>query len=376
MVRKDGSKYWRFKYRFGGKEKLLALGVYPDVSLAVARNEMREAKEILRGNQDPSLLRKQKKQYQKVAGANTFESVAVEWWQNKKGDWSESHAGRVINSLKTDAFPFIGLRPISEIQPPEVLSLIRKIENRDALDVASRVLQRCASVFRYAVQTGRATVNPASELAGALKARKVEHRAAVTRQELPGLLRAVSNYNGHPITRLALKLLIFTFVRPGELRGARWDEFDIDAKLWRIPAIRMKMKSEHLVPLSRQAIEILEELKPLSGQYELLFPGERSRKKPISENTLTYALYRLGYKSRATAHGFRTTASSILNEEGFNSDAIERQLSHMERNQVRGAYTQHAEYLRDRAIMLQWWADYLNQLEHAKNVVPGNFSAK
>ena len=376
LVRKDGSKYWRLKYRFGDKEKLLALGVYPDVSLAEARNEMRAAKEILRGNQDPSLLRKQKKQQQKVAGANTFEAVAIEWWQNKKGDWSESHADRVITSLKTDAFPFVGLRPISEIQPPEVLSLIRKIESRDALDVASRVLQRCASVFRYAVQTGRATVNPASELAGALKTRKVEHRAAITRQELPELLRAVSNYNGHPITRLALKLLIFTFVRPGELRGARWDEFDIDAKIWRIPAIRMKMKSEHLVPLSRQAIEILEELKPLSGQYELLFPGERSRKKPISENTMTYALYRLGYKSRATAHGFRTTASSILNEEGFNSDAIERQLSHMERNQVRGAYTQHAEYLKDRAIMLQWWADYLNQLEHAKNVVPGNFSAK
>lgn len=375
LVRKDGSKYWRLKYRFAGKEKLLALGVFPDVSLAEVRNEMRAAKEILRGNQDPGLLRKQQKQQQKIAGANTFEAVAMEWWENKKGDWSENHADRVITSLKVDAFPSIGLRPISEIQPPDVLAAIRKVESRDALDVASRVLQRCSSVFRYAVQTGRATVNPASELTGTLKTRKVQHRAAITRTELPDLLRAVSSYNGYPITRLALKLLILTFVRPGELRGTRWDEFDLEAKLWRIPAERMKMKSEHLVPLSRQTIELLEQLKPISGRYELLFPGERSRMKSISENTMTYALYRLGYKSRATAHGFRTTASSILNEEGFNPDAIERQLSHIERNQVRGAYTQHAEYLKDRAKMLQWWADYLDLQEHGTNVVPCNFNS-
>lgn len=368
LVRKDGSKYWRLKYRFAGKEKLLALGVFPEVPLAEARAEMRTAKEILRRGQDPGLLRKQQKQQQKIAGANTFEAVAMEWWENKQGDWSENHAGRVIESLRSDAFPAIGLRPVSEIQPPEVLALIRKIESRDALDVAGRVLQRCSSVFRYAVQTGRAMVNPASELTGALKTRKVQHRAAVSRTELPGLLKAISGYNGYPITRLALQLLMLTFVRPGELRGARWEEFDLDAKIWRIPAERMKMGSEHLIPLSRQALEILEQLKPLSGHLELLFAGERSRMKPISENTMTYALYRLGYKSRATAHGFRTTASSILNEEGFNPDAIERQLSHLERNQVRAAYTKHAEYLKDRAKMMQWWGDYLYRLEVGGNV--------
>ena len=191
LVRKDGSKYWRLKYRFGGKEKLLALGVYPEVSLAEARGERSDAKKLLRDKQDPGLLRKQEKSEQKIAGANTFEAVAMEWWENKKGDWSENHANRVLGSLKRDAFPSIGHQPVSEIQPPEVLALVRKVESRDALDVAGRVLQRCSSVFRYAVQTGRATVNPASELTGALKTRKVEHRAAVTRAGLPHPLRAV-----------------------------------------------------------------------------------------------------------------------------------------------------------------------------------------
>lgn len=273
-------------------------------------------------------------------------------------------------------FPSLGHRAITEIQPPDVLEMVRKVESRDALDVASRVLQRSSAIFRYAVQTGRAQINPASELKGVLKTRKVQHRAAATRAELPALLRAVSGYQGQIITRIALQFLVLTFVRPGELRKAQWNEFDLEAKVWRIPAERMKMGTEHLVPLSRQALALLETLRPVSGHYDLLFPGERSRVKPISENTMTYALYRLGYKSRATAHGFRTTAPSILNEEGFNPDAIERQLSHLERNQVRGAYTQHAEYLKDRITMMQWWADYLEQMESGSNVIPGSFGTK
>lgn len=376
LVNPKGAKYWRLKYRYGGKEKVLALGVYPDVSLKKARADASEAKAQLRNGIDPGNARKLKKRETRLSVENSFEVIAMEWLANMKGEWTSLHAERVLLSLKKDVFPYLGHRPFIEIQPPDILEVVRKVESRDALDVASRVLQRCSAIFRYAVQTGRSQVNPARELTGVLKRRKVQHRAAITRAELPELLRAVSSYDGHIITRLALKFLIHTFVRPGELRGAQWAEFDLEAKIWRIPGERMKMDTEHIVPLSRQAIVLLEELRPISGHYDLLFIGERSRAKPISENTMTYALYRLGYKSRATAHGFRTTASSILNEEGFNPDAIERQLSHLERNQVRGAYTQHAEYLKDRVKMMQWWADYLEHMETGSNVVPGNFGAE
>ena len=330
----------------------------------------------LRDGQDPSQLRKQEKRTSQLNSENSFEAVSRDWFHQQKGIWSDGHADRVIKSLEQDVFPFIGFRPINELTPPDLLEVIRKVENRDALDVAGRILQRCGAIFRYAVQTGRAQANPASELKGVLKSRKVQHRAAITRAELPTLLRDISDYNGYLITKLALKLLILTFVRPGELRYACWDEFDLKQKVWRIPGERMKMGTEHIVPISRQAIELLEELRPVTGHYKFLFPGERTKKKPISENTMTYALYRLGYKSRATAHGFRTTASSILNEEGFNPDAIERQLSHLERNQVRGAYTQHAEYLKDREKMMQWWADYLDNLKveaSTPNVIAGAF---
>lgn len=376
LVNPNGSRYWRLKYRYGGKEKVLALGVYPQVSLAEAREAALNAKATLRKGDDPGQVRKQQKRSQRIAAANSFEVIAREWWNHKKGRWTASHADRIIKSLEADVFPYIGHQPISQIEPPDVLQIVRRVESRDALDVAGRILQRCSAVFRYAVQTGSAKVNPAVDLRGALKTRKVVHLPSLSRAELPELLVKLHSYEGHPLTRLALKLLILTFVRPGELRGAQWKEFDTQEGVWRIPAERMKMKTEHLVPLSRQALELLDELRPFSGQYDLLFPGERSRKKPISENTMTYALYRMGYKSRATAHGFRTTASSILNEEGFNPDAIERQLAHLERNQVRGAYMQHAEYLKDRAKMMQWWADYLDQLRTGSNVVPGKFGGR
>ncbi|MEH6637669.1 MAG: integrase arm-type DNA-binding domain-containing protein [Porticoccaceae bacterium] len=375
LIQPKGGKYWRLKYRYQGKEKVLALGVYPETTLALAREGRDRARVLLGNGTDPSLVRKQRKRAGRINSENTFEALALDWIEQQRGRWSIGHTERVIQSLESDVFPHIGYRAISELTPPDILEVVRKVESRDALDVAGRILQRCGAIFRYAVQTGRAQTNPASELKGVLKTRKVEHRAAITRAELPQLLRDVATYEGYLITRLALKLLILTFVRPGELRFARWDEFDLEARVWRIPGERMKMKTEHLVPLSRQAIDLLEQLKPITGHYDLLFSGERGQLKPISENTMTYALYRMGYKSRATAHGFRTTASSILNEEGFNPDAIERQLSHLERNQVRGAYTKHAEYLKDRTRMMQWWADYLDQLETGSNVVPGKFGA-
>ena len=375
LIHPNGSKYWRLKYRFVKKEKTLALGVYPDVSLSEARSRREDARLNLRNGIDPGVVKKEQLSAKALKVENSFQSQALEWWQRQKGRWSEGHAQRVWLSLETDVFPHIGQRPITEITTPEVLAVIRKVEHRGALDVAGRVLQRCRAIFRFAIQSGRASYNPATELTGVLETRKTKHRAALPRAELPEFLKRLSCYDGNAITRLALRLLMLTFVRPGELRFAKWDEFDLDNKVWRIPAERMKMGTEHIVPLSCQALAVLDELSPLTGNDNYLFTGERSRLKPISENTMIYAMYRMGYKSRATPHGFRTNASSILNEEGFTPDAIERQLSHLERNKVRGAYTQHAEYLPERIKMMSWWANYLDELESGSNVIAGSFGA-
>jgi integrase len=376
LVKKNGSKYWRLKYRFEGKEKMLALGVYPDVSLKDARDKRSDARTLIAKGVDPSEVRKVGKQINKLKAENTFESIAREWWKNQKGSWTESYTDRVMNSFEVDIFPQFGDKPVIDIDPQEVLAAIRKVEGRGALDVSGRLLQRCSRVFRYAIQTGRATLNPAGDLQGVLETRKVIHQPSLPSTELPEFFERLNAYEGTIQTRLALRFLLLTFVRPGELRGAKWEEIDLDAKEWRIPAERMKMNTEHIVPLSKQAISVLETLRPITAQYELVFPGERRRNKPISENTLLVALYRMGYKNRATPHGFRATASSILNEQSFNRDAIERQLSHQERNQVRGAYTHHAEYLKERKKIMQWWADYLDDLEHGTNVIKGKFENK
>ena len=372
LINSNGSKYWRLKYRYGGKEKVLALGVYPDVSLALARDERQEAKKHLRDFVDPSKVRKQRKQATISKTVNSFEAVAQEWWQKQVGRWSLDHGTKVWRSLESDVLPYLGHRPISEITTDEVLAAVRRVEKRQAFDLAGRILQRCSSVFRYAIQTKRTSNNPTADCAGALETRKRQHRLALKKSELPAFLKELKNYEGHPVTRLALTLLTITFVRSGELRFATWDEFDLNNKMWRIPAERMKMGTEHLVPLCRQAIAVLADLKQYTGDDKYLFTGERSKLNPISNNTMIYAMYRLGYKSRATPHGFRTSASSILNEEGFNRDAIERQLSHMERNQVRGAYTQYAEYLKERTTMMEWWGNYIEQLETSSNTVPIN----
>jgi len=372
LINSNGSKYWRLKYRYGGREKVLALGVYPDVSLALARDERQEAKKHLRDFVDPSKVRKQRKQATISKTVNSFEAVAQEWWQKQVGRWSLDHGTKVWRSLESDVLPYLGHRPISEITTDEVLATVRRVEKRQAFDLAGRILQRCSSVFRYAIQTKRTSNNPTADCAGALETRKRQHRLALKKSELPAFLKELKNYEGHPVTRLALTLLTITFVRSGELRFATWDEFDLNNKMWRIPAERMKMGTEHLVPLCRQAIAVIEDLKQYTGDDKYLFTGERSRLKPISNNTMIYAMYRLGYKSRATPHGFRTSASSILNEEGFNRDALERQLSHMERNQVRGAYTQHAEYLKERTSMMDWWGNYIEQLETSSNIGPIN----
>ncbi|MEH8142556.1 tyrosine-type recombinase/integrase [Aeromonas veronii] len=368
----SSGKYWRLKFRFAGKEKVLALGVYPEVSLKEARAKREEARRQLADGIDPSLARKQSKVANRLASENSFEVIAREWHQSQLARWSPGHAKRVIESLEVDAFPDLGLVPVAELTAPIMLDALRKIEARGATETAGRVLQRISSVMRYAIQTGRVSYNPAQDLKGALRATKQEHRPALPRADLPEFYRRLAAEPLNPATRLAIHLLMLTMTRPGEVRFARWDEFDLARAEWRIPAERMKMRVPHIVPLSRQALAVLEELRQISGHCELLFPSERKLTNPISENTLSYAMGRMGYKGIATPHGFRALASTILNEEGFDPDVIERQLAHAERNKVRAAY-HRAEYLDDRRKLLQWLADFYES-QQGSNVRPVNFN--
>jgi len=370
LVQPGGSKLWRLKYRFGGKEKLLAIGSYDKrVSLKKAREERDKARDQLVEGIDPGAAKQKEKHAEQEQAENTFRAIALDWAETYGARWTESHRDQVVASLAANAFPALGDFPIKEITPPMVLEVIRAVEFRGALDVASRVLQRASAVFRYAIQTGRATYNPAADMKGVLKTRKVDHRAAISQTDLPDFLKKLDSYSGDPVTKLALRLIVLTFVRTGELRGARWEEFDLDQGEWRIPAERMKMRAPHIVPLSGQALAVIEELKPLTGQFELLFPSQRDQRKPISENTLLYALYRLGYHKRATVHGFRALASTILNETGFRPDVIERQLAHVERNKVRAAY-HRSEYLEERRKMMAWWGAYIESSAKDQKVVP------
>ncbi|HGY5296259.1 TPA: tyrosine-type recombinase/integrase [Aeromonas salmonicida] len=371
LVNKSG-KYWKLKYRHGGKEKKLALGVYPEVSLREARAKRDEARRVIAEGIDPGLVRKQSKVASRLVSENSLEVLAREWHQSQFALWSPGHATRVIESLEVDVFPDLGLVPITELTAPMILEALRKVEKRGATETAGRILQRVSAIMRYAIQTGRASYNPAQDLRGALKATKQEHRPALPRSELPEFFRRLEAEPLNPATRLALHLLMLTMTRPGEVRFARWDEFDMERAEWRIPAARMKMRTEHLVPLSRQALAVLDELHQLTGHCELLFPSERKLTNPMSENTLSYAMGRMGYKGIATPHGFRAFASTTLNEEGFDPDVIERQLAHAERNKVRAAY-HRAEYLDDRRKLLQWLADFYDS-QRGSNVLPVNFN--
>lgn len=359
----SGSRYWRLKYRFGGKEKRLALGVYPVVTLARARADTLEARRLLHDGIDPAMRKKERAREARLAAANSFESVARDWHAVMSPKWSERHTHDVIESLEKDIFPILGDRPIAELKAPEVLEAIRKIEKRGAIDIAQRVRQRCSAVFAYAIGSGVAENNPVAAMRGVFATRRKEPRRMLPADELPSFLRNLRTHRGDKTIQLALRLIVLTMVRTAELRGARWDEFNLQKKVWLIPEERMKMRAPHLVPLSRQALEILEELKPITGACDLVFPGRSDRRKPISENTLLYALYRMGYHQRATTHGFRALASTILNESGlWRPDAIERQLAHKEQNAVRAAY-HRSEYLEERARMMQWWADFLDASE-------------
>jgi integrase len=361
QVNPTGSKYWRLKYHFAGKEKLLALGVYPDVSLEDAREKRGNARKILAAGGDPSKTKQEAKRKLLAAVENSFELVAREWFLKQKKEWKPNTAKTVLNRLENDILPKLGTRPVGEINAPEVLHMLRAIEKRGALDMAKRAMQTTGQVFMYAIATGRAERNPVPDLKGSLEKAPSKHRAYLKEAELPEFLRMLETYDGHPETKLAIRFLMLTFVRTIEMRAAEWQEINFEKAEWRIPPSRMKMKEEHIVPLSRQAIALLKALNGHSGNRQYLFPKQSKYTGFMSENTVLYALYRLGYHSRATGHGFRSTASTILNENGFSPDVIERQLAHGERNKVRAAYN-HAQYLPERRKMMQWWADYLDKI--------------
>lgn len=369
LIAPSGGKWWRLKYRRpDGKENLLSLGTYPDVSLRAARGKRDALRKLLAADIDPSTQRKAEKAA--LSSENGFEAVALEWQAKFSSKWSPDHAERVRRRLELYLFPYIGSRPIGKITAPEFLGVLRRIEARGTLETAHRAMQNAGQVFRYAVATARAERDPTADLRGALAPVRETHFASITNPAAIGhLMRDLAGYQGAFVTQCALRLAPLVFVRPGELRCAEWSEIDLDAAEWRIPAERMKARVLHIVPLSKQAVEILHELYALTGRGHYVFPGARTNGRPMSENAVLAALRRLGYeKGQMTGHGFRSMASTILNEQGWNPDAIERQLAHGERNKVRGAYN-YAEHLPERRKMMQQWADYLDKLKAGADVV-------
>lgn len=378
---------WRFKYRFEGKENRISLGVYPDVPIESkykkdkdtdenrkikgARTLRDEYRDLLAQGIDPSANKKAVKASKGERAPNCFETVAREWFDRHAPNWKENHSSKIMRRMEVDLFPWLGTRPIGEVTAPELLAAIRRIESRGALETAHRALANCGQVFRYAVATGRAQRDTAADLRGSLPPVKEKHHASITDPKAIGeLLRDIEGYQGAFVTRCALRLAPLVFLRPGELRKAEWAEIDLDKAEWRIPAARMKMNVVHIVPLASQAVEILRELHPLTGSGKYVFPGARTATRPMSENAVLSALRRLGYTTdEMTGHGFRSMASTLLNEQGFNRDAIERQLAHAERDGVRAAYN-YAEYLPERKRMMQAWADYLGALKAGAQIIP------
>jgi integrase len=376
LVNPSGSKLWRWKYRHEGREKLMPFGAYPDVSLADARLRHAESRRLLAAGSDPMAERKAGKESAMEAGENPFSEVAVLWFDNWKVNKSSRHVDATRRRLEANVFPAIGARPIALIEPPELVAMVKAIEARGAGDLAKRALETAGQVFRYAIAHGYVRRNPVAEFkpSDVLRPTKKINLARVDAKELPDLLRAIEVYRGKVVTRLAMKLLALTFVRTSELIEARWEEIDFEAQRWNIPAERMKMDTPHVVPLARQAIEVLELLRTITGTGELVFPGDREPSRPMSNNTILLALDRMGYRGRQTGHGFRGLASTVLHEQGYAHEHIELQLAHAPRNAVSAAYN-HALYLEPRARMMQGWADYLEQTQRGGKVLPFRGSA-
>lgn len=362
LVTPSGGKLWNLKYRFNGKEKKLSLGSYPEISLAEARQRREEARTLVANKVDPGEIKKAQLAAES-AQADTFEVIAREWHSRFAPTWAKSHAGKIIRRFELYVFPWIGTKEITSISAKEMLEVLRRVEEKGIIETAHRIQQSCGRVFRYAIATGRAERDPTGDLRGALPPANTKHMASIIDpREIGGLLRAIDGYNGSIVTRCALQLAPLVFVRPGELRHAEWTEIDFDAKEWRIPAEKMKSKFQHIVPLSKQSVKVLREIMPLTGKGKYVFPSPRTGNRPMSDNAVLAALRRMGYeKDEMSGHGFRSMASTLLNEQGWNRDAIERQLAHTEKNSVRASYN-FAEYLPERRKMMQSWADYLDSL--------------
>jgi integrase len=366
-----GGKLWRWAYRHEGKQKTMAFGKYPDVSLALARIRHREARTLLATGVDPMAQRKAEKTAQQISCANSFGSVAARWLEHWADGKSPRHVDSVRRRMAADILPGLGARPIANIEAPELVAMAKAIEERGARDIAKRALETTGQVFRYAIAHGYARRNPAAEIRSSdiLRPTRKVNYARIDGKELSDLLKSIEVYQGKHVTRLAIKLMALTFVRTSELIGAKWTEFDLEAARWDIPASRMKMRTPHIVPLAKQTIEVLEMLRLLSGNSEWLFPGDRSSAKPISNNTILKALERMGYKGKMTGHGFRGLASTLLHERGYAHEHIELQLAHAPRNAVSAAYN-HALYLEPRAKMMRDWADFLELTLRGVKLMP------
>ena len=386
LVHPNGSKYWRFRFRFGGKQHLMAFGTYPEVSLADARQKREDARKLVAAGVDPREHKRAKKEEQAKA-IFTFEVVARDWHATNK-KWSKDHSNRVLKSLQDNLFPAIGKRNIAELKTRDLLAPIKLVEASGHLEVASRLQQRTTAIMSYAVQSGLIDYNPAQEMAGAVATAKRQHRPALELSRTPELLHRIDTYTGRPLTRLAIEMTLLVFIRSSELRFARWPEIDFETVMWTIPADReplegvkhshrgSKMRTPQLVPLSRQALAVLEKIKRLNGNRDLIFVGDHDPRKPMSENTVNNALRVMGYNTKVEVcgHGFRTMACSSLIESGiWSKDAVERQMSHQERNSVRAAYIHKAEHLGERRLMVQWWADFLDA-NREKGVSPFDFA--
>jgi integrase len=369
LIKSSGSKYWRMKYRIQGKEKTLSFGVYPEVTLSEAMERLDNARRQMRDDLDPGMEIKKNKLRQSSEVENTFEKVARLWIEMKSQKWRPRHAERVVRSLEADVFPIIGNIAMSNIDTLMLRTCIDPIQSRGALDIASRVRQRCDQVFEYGQAIGVCTSNPATPLKVIMITPVKQHFPALEMEEMPEFLIKLRAYNCNVQTRLSIRLLMLTFVRTSELIEARWDEIDFQNKIWNIPASRMKQNKDHYIPLSTQTLSCLYQLKTVTGTCELLFPKQGTRREPMSNSTILRVIERIGYKGRMTGHGFRTVASSALNESGmFDFDAIERQLSHQDRDGVRAAYNR-AKYMDERRRIMQWWADKIGELENPSQVI-------
>lgn len=374
-VMRNGSKYWRMKYRFGGKEKLLSLGVYPEISVKEADTKCREARKLLEQGIDPSQAKQVEKHNAELKAENTFESLARQWHENFKHKWTERHAKTVLRRMEHDVFPYIGMMPVTDIKPSHIIKALEKVQKRGAYEPAHRLRQYCSQIFKYAIIHGMAEINPASDVGMVLKPVKKRHYPCIEIKEIPEFLYALNKNDArlHTTTRQAIKLLMLTFVRTKELIESTWDEYDLENAIWIIPAERMKMRNEHIVPLSKQAVEILTELKEQNEKWGWVFAGHHSRRKHMSNNTILKGIDRLGFKGRMTGHGFRALAMSTIKEKlGYRHEVIDRQLAHAPKSTVQRAYDR-AQFLDERTLMMQEWADYLDEVGGHGTVIVGKF---